>query len=198
MTLLYKSDSWKTPERAAEEYRSNKKVLWRVKQGQGNHGSSDPWLADIFKRIGYCKLKLEDKDGAQSSYKTAALIAPSDPDSHLWHGYALYALKRNQEAIAEYKWAISLPNPSPDVYGYLGGTYGEINEWLLARDAYRLWIEKDPKNPEARIALAIAESRMNHFDSSEEILQKAATDFPGNSSVQQYLTYVQQVRRGGR
>jgi len=98
----------------------------------------EPDMADAFVSQASLKMLQWDWRGAEQSFHRAIALNPNDPLAHIWYGFLLNAMGRQQENLAERKRALELDplnwNANAGVGGALGaaGRHDEAIQFLRA------------------------------------------------------------------
>ncbi|MBL8749825.1 MAG: tetratricopeptide repeat protein, partial [Planctomycetes bacterium] len=108
-------------------------------------------------------LERDDLAGATASYETAVQKHPKF--RRAWHDLALVRYRQGQyrSAVLAFSRVVELGGASPTIYGLLGFSHANSEDWLAAESAFRLAAMLDPARPEWRTGLAHAVLKQQRF-----------------------------------
>jgi Tfp pilus assembly protein PilF len=108
-------------------------------------------------------LKLNDTANAIKAYKTGIRLNPYRDDTHIQLGNLLYAEKRYDEAIKEYKQAAQI-NPSPANYYALGQGYLGSGNYSRAESQFNKVLSLTPQEPAGHYGLGLTYSQQGRYE----------------------------------
>ncbi len=158
----------------------------------------DPWSFNDFSNLGKVCQLLEDFARAVKAYVSACELNTTDFDVHLGAARCFYELNDYELAFGYGQRATEI-NPNMGEAEVLIGDIYTANEnqsgakvaYKKAVAAYRRVLEAEGNEPTTMVALAVAYTKLEHFDSAEELLQDAIDIDPKSSTAFQYLGFVQ-------
>jgi len=120
----------------------------------------------------YAAFRLADYARAESRLSRAVSIRPDLPGAHNLLGIVHNYLKRPELAVADFKAAIALSGPNPDLQNNLGIAYFMQRDFVHAEEAFRLGLAKGP-NQKASNNLGLALCGQKKFDAAFEAFKTA-------------------------
>lgn len=151
----------------------------------------DPWSFKDFSNLGKVCQILEDFARAVKAYVSACEINTGDFNVHLGAGRCYYELKDYELAFGYGQRAKEIDPEKGDVDVLLGDIYVEKDDLTEAIIAYRRALEIDGNKPKTMVSLAVAYTKLERYDSAEELLVDAIKLDEQSSTAFQYLGFVQ-------
>lgn len=121
--------------------------------------SSGEDSVDRIYSAGYIAQSLKYFDKALLFFDRIHLVLPSYKDSRFLAGWSKQALKKNKEAIEEYKLAIKYSPEIFNTYLNLGYAYLDLGDYEEAEKAFLKFLEKSPDNANAKWGLKEARKK---------------------------------------
>lgn len=135
---------------------------------------------ETFYLKGYALSLLDDHEGAYTAYKTASELPNCSPEFLFYTANALRALKRADEALAEYDLAVSM-NPDDFFYRYHKSNYlrelGRHNEAIFEMDEL---LKRDPNRYDYYFHKANSLRSLGRHEEAVRAMDKAIAADPGN------------------
>jgi len=114
---------------------------------------------------------------------TGPLYAENGAQEHFQQGLSYQKKGMSDEAIKEYKAAISLEPKNADAYYNIGFLYARQNQYAEAADAFRHVVEINPNDGEAHYQLAVVYLASEKYaDAIQEYDKAKELNFAGNSA----------------
>jgi len=120
----------------------------------------------------YAAFKLGDLVRTESRLSRAVSIRPDLPGAHNLLGITHNYLKQPGLAVADFKAAIALSGPNPDLQNNLGIAYFMLRDFTRAEGAFRQALAKGP-DPKASNNLGLALCGQKKFDAAFEAFKTA-------------------------
>ena len=138
----------------------------------------DPDLSEAHNALASIREDFDwDWDGAESEYRKAIQLNPSNGLARHWYSHFLSRMGRHEEGIAEAKRAVEVDPLSPSVLVNLAASYVFAGQYDEAIDACRRAISLDPNFPDAHYTLGISYREKGLYkDSIDEFRRQIATD----------------------
>jgi TolB-like protein/Tfp pilus assembly protein PilF len=134
----------------------------------------DDGLAEAHTALAYVRFYYDwDWAGAEREFKRAIELNPNYATAHQWYGELLGDLERNDESLAERKWALTLDPLSPIINSELGISYYEARHYDRAVEEFRKAAELYPDFSPAHSFLAMAYESIGHYDEAIAECRKA-------------------------
>ena len=113
-----------------------------------------PGFAEAHRALGHLRLKGDDLDGAEASYRRAVEIDPADAAA--WNNLGVIAGRRGRlaEALACFRRAVAADGRHAPSLFNLARTLLEAGQEDAARAAFRRYLELVPGDPEAESYLS--------------------------------------------
>ena len=107
-----------------------------------------------------------DNAGAVQQFRAAAQANPKEPNVHFGLAYLLWAQKRYDEAISEFKQELTNDPRNYQAMVYLGDTYVQQNKFADAKPVLRTAEQYQPKVPLIHLDLGIVEMETGANDAA--------------------------------
>jgi len=134
----------------------------------------DDGLAEAHTALAYVRFYYDwDWAGAEREFKRAIELNPNYATAHQWYGELLGDLERNDESLAERKWALTLDPLSPIINSELGISYYEARQYDRAVEEFRKAAQLYPDFSPAHSFLAMAYESIGHYDEATAECRKA-------------------------
>jgi len=160
-------------------YLALKKYAYAEKAFLKARGKNDESCASC--GLGMAYHGLGRNDDAETAFKRAISLDPSDVCAYYQSGKMYYNLGRYSEAIAAFKHALTL-NPSFGTYEYLGNTYVYARDYEPGVDAYKKAIQLDSKDVGVHFQLGIAYDYLRRYEESIKEYKEALKLNPEHES----------------
>jgi eukaryotic-like serine/threonine-protein kinase len=118
---------------------------------------------------------LWDWAGAEREYKRALELNPNEGNARQWYGLYLFAVGRNEEALAQIKRALEGDPLNLTINTNLAAGYANMRQYDLALDQFKKTIDIDPNYASAHDNLAETYRDMGKYVLWLEEWKKAAT-----------------------
>lgn len=132
-------------------------------------------------RRGRAELASTNWDAAESFFRLAAEIEPTNSSAYGWLGYALAGLNRRQEASVAYEKSLELNPQRTNTWLYLGQIYFSLGRYEKAAGAYRKYVSLNPENDSAYYGLYPSLARLGRYGEAEKACRQAIAINPTNS-----------------
>lgn len=133
---------------------------------------------------------------AEVALKKALDLNPFDNCAINYLGRVYYQQGKYQPAIEAFRKELEI-RPHAFTYHYLGNSYGFINQFQEARQAYKEALRLDPKYTEVYVDLAYACYRTDRPAEAAEIYRKAIKEDPENVAAHIGLS-LSELKRGNK
>lgn len=138
-----------------------------------------PDLADGYVSRGYLRLAyLQKWQGAESDFRRAVELSPSDANGLVWLSYLLAASGHIEEAIAQARKAIEVSPRSVFAWENLGQAQIMGDDREGAREAFQRAIELSPESNWSNYYLGYLDLQDGKIDSAESWFQRTDGAFP--------------------
>ncbi|MFI4890384.1 MAG: TIR domain-containing protein [Steroidobacterales bacterium] len=114
----------------------------------------DPRLAHGYSTRGYLRSQHFDWAGAESDFKHALALEPTNSRALLSYGGLLYRIGRNKEAVATLRKAAEIDPLSNTIWQNLGAALRDSREYPAAYEAFRHALALQPASPYNKFHLA--------------------------------------------
>jgi protein O-mannosyl-transferase len=174
------------------DYWSDNITLWShtLRVTKGN------WLAED--NLGGALMEDGKLEKAIDHFRSAALIYPQEPVSHLDIGYYEQQHKNWPQAIQEYYKALEL-TPSPklrsEAYNNLAIINRDLGDYASARDNFQHAVDVSPRYVSAWVGLGLAAQKMGDLNLAIQSYSRAVQIQPTGTS---YLLLAQALQQNGR
>jgi TolB-like protein/Tfp pilus assembly protein PilF/tRNA A-37 threonylcarbamoyl transferase component Bud32 len=134
----------------------------------------DDALSEAYHALATIKFYFDwDWVGAESEYKRAIELKPSNGEAHGQYSWSLMAMGRFDEAIAEAKRSLQLDPVLPLANWVMGYVYYCARHYDQAIAQYRQMAELEPNNPGAEWNIADVFAQIGRYDDAVRARQKA-------------------------
>lgn len=124
---------------------------------------------------------------AQASYARMAQIDPNAWQVHKVRAELYAADSKDREAIVEYQQALAHEKRNPDLYEGLGDAYRHLNQFDLAREAYKHELDLSPQNPLAMYNLGSTEIDFGNYSAGVPLLRAMLKSYRSSPNAEFYL-----------
>ncbi|MBF0480424.1 MAG: tetratricopeptide repeat protein [Desulfovibrionaceae bacterium] len=141
-----------------------------------------PQDVQILQGSAYAAFRLGDYAKAESRLSRAVAVRPDLPGAHNLLGITHNYLKRPELAAADFKAAIALSGPSPDLQNNLGIAYFMQRDYAHAEESFRQALATGP-NPKAANNLGLALCGQKKFDAAFEAFKRAGGEAAAHNNI---------------
>jgi tetratricopeptide (TPR) repeat protein len=121
-----------------------------------------------------------DNAGAVQQFRAAELANPKEPNVHFGLAYLLWAQKRYDEAIPEFKAELENDPKNYQTMTYLGDTYVQQNQFDLAKETLEKAVSFQPAVPLIHLDLGIVYMETGDREQAARELSKTVSLEPDN------------------
>lgn len=144
----------------------------------------DPLLAEAHVSLGYAELAYEwDVAAADREFRRALQLRPSDATAHQFYAYALTAMGKLSEAIAERKRAVDLDPINPLMASALGEAYYQARQFDQTIEQNQRALELDPTYAIALVNIGRAYQQKGMHPQAQAAFQKILSAVPDDPAV---------------
>lgn len=146
--------------------------------------------AEVEKRIGLCKMEIEDFEGAAAAFAEALKKFTQDLDLHENYAQALLKAKRYDEAAQKYYELAQLNPERAEIYfNTVVRMYDEAKMPEKAIEAAQKMVEANPQSDTAHYNLGYLYVRLQRFSEAVEVFKKVIELRPDNDYAYYNLGY---------
>ena len=127
--------------------------------------------------------KARDFAGAEKLYRQALVDAPDDPEILKALAVVCQAEGKYAESIEIFQSILKRAPLYPGVNGLVGTSYYALNDFEKTIDAMQKELASNPKDPQARHLLALAQSSSGHLFEAIQELEGLLADYPDDAPV---------------
>jgi tetratricopeptide (TPR) repeat protein len=108
-------------------------------------------------------LAIDDTEGAIKSYQTALQLDLTRADTHIELGNLYFTEERYEEAMVEYKEAVTISSNSSNTYA-LGQAYMQLGRYAEAQDQFTKILRLEPDKPGGNYGLGLNYGRQGRYE----------------------------------
>ena len=132
---------------------------------------------DTSKALGLCLVRLGREDLAETFFRIAVELAPTDATAHYYLGLNAYTTKRFEEAGQAFGEAVRLSPTVPENHSYLGRSYEALGRVGLAREQYLIANElnqgRSPPSADPPLLMGSLLFRQGQLEEARRYLRQA-------------------------
>jgi tetratricopeptide (TPR) repeat protein len=137
LTYIYGSNRWQDPQHALQLFEQDRGVRMRALQNQGQRGDPKPYMASLFRHLGFTRMQMGDTDGALTALETALAWDPRNPELHHGLGWC-YAQKAQYERAATHLVQAVNAEPTVERRQLLAQVFERLGRYQEAAEQWRL------------------------------------------------------------
>jgi protein O-mannosyl-transferase len=187
LTELYGSDAWRRPETARQAWQTDRRIISRVRQNQGNRVEPEQWVSVLYGQLGSALLEAKEIRRAKEAFQVGLVMDSTNAVANSGLGYCYRLAGDLTNAIQYLKRAAIADQRSIDSHAELGRIYTEMGRWAEARTEFAACIKAKPWVGQAYIDMAKAQEKLGDRAGAQATLRAALTNAPDREEVHRML-----------